>query len=66
MSEENKKSLKEYQKIIVRLKKSIINNLFYSNQPRHCDVISSILSSETFNFFNVIFFIFNYYPTSSI
>ena len=56
MSEEDKKRLKE-KKIIVRLKKSRINNLFYSNQPRYCDVISSILSSETFNFFNMISFI---------
>ena len=40
MSEENKKRLKEYQKNYREAKKSIINNLFYSNQPRHCDVIS--------------------------
>ena len=67
MSEESKKRLKEYQKNYRHAKKkSIINNLFYSNQPRYCDVISSILSLETFNFFNMISFIFNSSSKSSI
>ena len=57
--------LKEYQKNYRKAKKSRINNVFYSNQPRYYDVISSILSSETFKFFNVISFIFNSSPISS-
>ena len=32
-------SKKEYQKTYREAKKSKINNLFYSNQPRYCDVI---------------------------
>ena len=59
MSEENKKRLKQYQNNYREAKKSIINNLFYSNQPRYCDAISSILSSKTFDIFNMVFFIFN-------
>ena len=39
MSSENKKRLKECQKNYREAKKPIINNLFYSSQPRYCDVI---------------------------
>ena len=68
MSEEKKQKLKEYQKkVIEKVKKKLrIINLFYSDQPRYCDVIPSILLLETFNFFNMISFIFNSSPISSI
>ena len=38
LTKKNQK-LKEYQKTYREAKKSKINNLFYSNQPRYCDVI---------------------------
>ena len=66
MSEEKKQKLKEHQKNYRESKKSRINNLFHSNQPKYCDVISSILSSETFYFFNIISFMFNSSSTSSL
>ena len=62
-----KQKLKEYQKYYRKKeKKPRMNNLFHSKQPKYCDVISSILSSETFNFFNMISFIFNSSSTSLI
>ena len=63
---EKKQKLKEYKKNYREAKKSKINDLFYSNQPRYCDVILSMLSSETLNFFNMISFISNSSPISSI
>ena len=57
---EVKKRIKKYQKIIEKQKnKKILINVFYSSQPKYCDIISSSLSVGTFNFSNMISVISN-------